>query len=226
MSDAVLASAGLVVVSAADMARQLSNHGPSGDAWPEDPDSVYQQELLALAPTFSRLNDRANYLVTDMYPGTSVELLPEWERSVGLPDPCSGPDPTIALRQLHVIARLTYRGGQSVPYFVGYAASLGYAITIEEFVPARYGRRNYGKPRYGQDWAHAWRVHAPGIVVTPARYGQHRSGEPYAAWQQNSLLCELNRIKPAHTILQLAYSYAPRVARWGYGVWGHDTWGA
>ena len=200
---------------------------PTGPVWPRDIGSTVAQAMGAVALTFARCGNRAVALLTESPPGGNlVELLPEWETTLGLPDPCSGPDPTISLRQAHVRARFAYSGGQSIPYFVSYAAALGYAITIEEFVPARYGRRNYGKPRYGQDWAHAWRVHAPGIVVTPARYGQHRSGEPYAAWQQNSLLCELDRIKPAHTILQLAYSYAPRVARWGYGVWGHDTWGA
>lgn len=192
--------------ASADYADAELAHLPIGRAWARDGGSVLSNLLAAFAPTFSNLAERALYSLRESPAGDDLlEMLPEWEETLSLPDPCSGPDATIELRQMHVRARLTQLGGQSVPYFTAYAAALGYTITVEEFAPARYGRRNYGLPRYGADWAYVWRVHAPSTTTTPAQYGSHRSGEPYTAWQSNSLVCELNRIKPAHTALLFAY---------------------
>ncbi len=178
---------------------------PRGRIWPRDADTVQSRTLTTLAPTYARLLGRDNNLVRDAFPGTTVELLPEWEASLGLPDPCSGLDPTIELRQARVFARFAYSGGQSIPYFVAYAAQIGFAISVQEYAPARFGRAQFGTPFYGPGWAYVWRVTAPAITQTPARFGSGRFGDPYVAWQTTSLACELNRIKPAHTVLLFSY---------------------
>ena len=196
----------IIDYSAADLFGLFQKLLPRGRAWPRDPDAVQTQALAPLMPSYARLLARDNNLVRDSFPATTVELLPEWELSLGLPDPCSGEDPTIASRQAHVVARFSYSGGQSVPYFVGYAAALGFEIEVEEFIPARYGIARYGTPYYGRDWAYVWRVHAPAITVTPARYGEARWTDPYNLWASTVLPCELNRIKPAHTVLLFSYS--------------------
>ncbi len=192
--------------SPADLFGVLQRLLPRGRIWPRDPDSVQSGLLATLTPTYARLLARDNNLIVDAFPRTTVELLPEWEASLGLPDPCSGLDPTIATRQARVFARFAYSGGQSVPYFVAYAAQFGFLITIQEFIPARYGQAVYGSPYYGSDWAYVWRVHASAITVTPAQYGKAYWGDPYSTWATTALPCELNRIKPAHTVLQFSYS--------------------
>jgi uncharacterized protein YmfQ (DUF2313 family) len=50
--------------------------------------------LSGFTPAFERLTARANNLLIDAFPGSTYELLPEWEATLGLPDPCAGEAPT------------------------------------------------------------------------------------------------------------------------------------
>jgi uncharacterized protein YmfQ (DUF2313 family) len=178
---------------------------PRGRIWPRDPDATLAAVARGLAPSAQRLDARAVDLLADAFPGTAYELLPEWEASLGLPDPCSGLAPTLQQRRAQVVSRLAASGGQSVPYFVSVAAALGYEITVEEFAPARAGTLRAGGAVYGEAWAHAWRVHAPGVTVTYFSAGGSAAGEPLAAWGNASLECVLTRLRPAHTVVQFAY---------------------
>ncbi|WP_043838858.1 YmfQ family protein [Muricoccus aerilatus] len=195
----------MIAGTVAEYARSILDHLPRGRVWPRDPDSTVATTARGLAPTFQRLDARALTLLKDAFPASAYELLPEWEASLGLPDPCSGPAPTVQLRRAQVVARLTANGGQAIPYFIEVAAALGYDISIEEFAPARAGTLRAGDPLYGEDWAHTWRVHAPAVTVTYFTAGISTAGEPLAAWDNRSLECTLSRIRPAHTILQFAY---------------------
>jgi uncharacterized protein YmfQ (DUF2313 family) len=184
---------------------------PRGLAWPRDPDALQVQVADALALTAARVQARANALLVDAFPASSVELLPQWEATLGLPDPCLGPAPTIAQRQQSVVAALTNLGGQSAAYMISVAASLGYSITIETFAPAVYGD-SYGRDYAGDAWADTWRVTAPSLVQTFATYGQSYYGEYYSSWGSAVLQCVLNRIKPAQTVLQIVYVGQPATA--------------
>ena len=192
--------------SAADFTRALQNLLPRGLVWPNAPDSVLAQLLAALAPTWSRHTQRDNYLLQDAFPATAVELLPEWEAALGLPDPCAGESPTLQGRQAQVVARLTGVGGQSIPYFIAYALLLGYTITVTEYSPFRMGCMAMGHALGSADWSHTWAVNAPLHTVTPFRMGLSGMGEPLESWGNVVLECELNEVKPAHTLLNFIYS--------------------
>ena len=169
----------------ADLASALSQHLPTGRAWPRNPQTVQAQTIAALAPTFERLCASAAQLLIDGFPSTTVDLLPEWQESLGLPDPCAGPAPTLALSEAQVVARFTAGGGQSIPYFKAFAAILGFTIVIEQYVPFAAGRGVAGAPLYGQAWVWAW------TVKTPA-------GTTY----ENAVLeCEINRLAPAQSVV-------------------------
>lgn len=159
----------------------------------------------ALVPTVARNNDAANALLIDAFPASTYNLLPEWEETLGLPDPCAGEQPTIEQRRAQVVARLVDVGGQSVSYFIALAATLGYAITITEFSPFRFGM-SFGLPLCGDDWAHAWLVNAPDFTVRYFQFGVSSMGEPFASWGNTVLQCEFERLKPAHTVLNFNYS--------------------
>lgn len=148
---------------------------------------------------------RSNNLLLASFPASTVEQLPEWESALGLPDPCAGPSPTIQARQQQVVARFIAGGGQSVPFFESYAATLGYDITITEFAPSRFGNA-FGRPFGGEPWAHAWQVNAPSFTIERFKFGTDGFGEPSTNWGNTVLQCELNRLKPAHTILIFSYS--------------------
>lgn len=190
--------------SAADILAARLALLPPGRAWPRDADAVIAQFLSVLAPTSVRVCARGLELLTDAFPTSTVELLPEWEESLGLPDPCAGTGQTVEARRNQVVGRLTGLGGQSVPYYIGVAAGLGYAITITEFAPFRFGM-TFGMPLNGDAWAYAWQVNAPQFAIEDFELGTSGFGEPFASWGSTVLQCELTRLKPAHTVLNFSY---------------------
>jgi uncharacterized protein YmfQ (DUF2313 family) len=193
------------ILTAADFLSALQALMPRGRVWPRELDSVQAETLAGLAPTYERQTNRANYLLVDVFPATTTEVLPEWEETLGLPDPCAGEAPTIQQRRAQVVAKLTNTGGQSVAYFIAYAAALGFVITITEFTPFRMGAQRMGAPLGGPDWAHTWAVNAPLNTIVFFRTGVSTMGEALEAFGNAVLECEFNAIKPAHTILQFRY---------------------
>lgn len=177
---------------------------PTGAIWPRDPDSVQVQSLAPLVKTYTRNGGRAADLLTDARPVAPVELLPEWQRSLGLPDPCAGVSPSLETEQQQVAARFVASGGQSIAYYVGVAAALGYPISITMFRPFGAGMA-VGQPLYGTDWAHAWQVNAPTFNVASFSAGHSAAGDPLASWGNTVLQCELQRLAPAHTVLLFNY---------------------
>jgi len=171
---------------------------PRGRAWPREAAAILTKVLGALAPTYTRQGARAVVLLADAFPVAPVELLPEWEATLGLPDPCAGPSPTIQQRQQQVAARFIAGGGQSVEFFVNFAATLGYPITITQFAPSRFGQP-FGQPLGGEAWAHAWQVNAPTFTVERFAFGRDGFGEPFVMWSNVVLQCEIQRLSPAHT---------------------------
>ena len=120
--------------TAAEYLWQFQRLLPRGRVWHRGWGKVEAQDLLTLMPTWVRLNGRANDLIADAFPCTTDGLLPEWEATLGLPDPCTGPLDTIQERVAAVCAKFTARGGQSIAYFIAIAESLGYVgVTIDEF---------------------------------------------------------------------------------------------
>jgi uncharacterized protein YmfQ (DUF2313 family) len=198
--------ANIPAYSASDYAHQFGALFPMGRAWPREDGSAFQATIAALSPTYARNHARAAFLLVDAFPSTTVELLPEWEATLGLPDPCAGPASTIQQRRAQVVARFVGNGGQSPAYFVQFAANLGYAITITESVRARFGVTTFGQPMNGDAWSHTWQVNAPATTVFVAKFGVAQFGEPYRAWGNAVLECEMQAIKPAHTILQFIYA--------------------
>lgn len=190
----------------ADYARALTNLLPPGRAWNRDTDSVQARAVACYAPTFRRNSDSAANLIADAFPASTVHLLPEWESTLGLPDPCAGIAPTLQARRAQVKARFANAGGQSVNDFVTYAAGLGYAITVRQFTPFRVGANACGQPLGGLDWLYTWAVETQANTITNFRTGSARLGEPLASWGNAVLECELQAIAPAHTILQFHYT--------------------
>jgi len=176
------------VFSQSDFASAMQYLMPRGRAWPRDPASLQSALILGLAATYARLQNRDNDLISEALPSSTNQLLPEWESSLGLPDPCSGGGATTAARRAQVVARFADGGGQSTAFFIAYAATLGYAITITYGALAyRFGARFGG--HFASDLsAYTWTVNTPG--PGPIKV----------------LECEFARLKPAHTTVVFNYT--------------------
>ncbi|WP_175980069.1 YmfQ family protein [Caballeronia zhejiangensis] len=190
---------------ASDFASVIHALMPRGLVWPRDPTAVQAQVIAGLGPTWARHTQANNQLLVDAFPATAVEMLPEWESTLNLPDPCAGSSPTLQGRQQQVVARLTNSGGQSVPYFIGYAKTLGYTVTVTEFTPFRVGQQRMGCQLGTQDWAFTWQINSSLNTVAYFATGQSYVGQALASWGNAVLQCELTAIKPAHTYLNFAY---------------------
>lgn len=194
------------VFSAADFLAALQACMPRGKVWPKDADAVQTQVLQGHATPFQQHNDRANFLLTDAFPPTANELLPEWEATLGLPDPCAGPQPSLATRQAQVLARFAGSGGQSQAYFISYAAKLGYTVTIRQYQPFRMGQSRMGDQLGGAEWAFVWDIDAALNTIQRFTMGQSAMGDPLATWGNAVLECELSAFAPAHTLVRFTYS--------------------
>jgi uncharacterized protein YmfQ (DUF2313 family) len=184
--------------TAADYFWQFQRLLPRGRVWHRGWGTVEAEHLLTLMPTWARLDARAAALLVDAFPCTTNDLLPEWEASLGLPDPCTGPLATIQERVAAVCAKFSARGGQSIAYFIAIAEGLGYAgVTIDEF-PAN-SPSDPGN-------VYQWRVNIPtSTQVVWFRAGVSAAGDRLATWGSVLLECTLQMLKPAHTTIVFAY---------------------
>lgn len=179
---------------------------PLGGAWPREPQSTLQQTLSALAAELARVDQRVSALLIESDPRSASELLGDWERVAGLPDPCVVAPQTVQERRAAVEARITGVGGQSKAFFIQIAARLGYTISIDEFRPFVAGSNAGDSLSNGAAWAHTWRINAPEQTVREFRVGEATVGEALRTWGNEILECAFDhRLKPAHTNLLFAY---------------------
>ncbi|SDK32411.1 YmfQ family protein [Billgrantia gudaonensis] len=192
-----------MALSRADYHAILHALAPPGRALPRDPETLWQRLLEARAGAFARLDGRADTLLEEADPRTAVDLLPDWERVTGLPDPCVTGEQTASERRDAVVRVLTGTGGASRSYFEGLAADLGYDVTVEDYTAHTVGS-DVAEPLRGIDWRWAWTVRGPEQSV---RYFDVDGtvDEALATWGNERLECVISRLKPAHTLVLFAY---------------------
>lgn len=195
---------------AASYLSQLQALLPEGAAWTREDAALLTAVLAALADGFARVHARAETLQDEIDPRTSFELLADWERVTGLPDPCAtaaGLGFTLQERRAAVITRLTATGGQAIGYFAALIAGLGYTPEIEEFRPFVTGLDMCGWPLGGgHDVRFFWRVTVTGARITDFRTGESACGERLmTVARAQDLECLLSRLAPVHTTLIIAY---------------------
>lgn len=176
---------------------------PPGSALPRDIESTWARLLLALAGELARIDGRTEDLVKESDPRTTFEMLSDWERVLGLPDDCVTDPLSVSQRRDAVVAKLTTLGSMSKNFYIAIAATMGFTITIDEFEPFTCDS-TVDTPLYGMDWQFCWRVNAPEQTVRYWTVDDDVS-MPLAAWGNQLLECVLNRIKPAHTVIDFSY---------------------
>jgi uncharacterized protein YmfQ (DUF2313 family) len=194
------------VLLASDFLRAFQSLMPRGRVWNSDPSSVQTKVQAGLTASYEVQTTRSNYLLVDAFPATTYELLPEWESTLGLPDPCAGVAPSVQVRRQQVVARLSNAGGQSAAYYIGFAQRLGYGITVTNYAPFRCGQSTAGQQLGNQDWFFTWSINAALNTVVRFAAGQSAAGDPLASWGNQILECEMSEVAPAHTILQFHYA--------------------
>lgn len=190
---------------------------PRGVAWEHiNEDSVGLVNSMAIE--FCRTDDRAKELLREFDPLTAVELLPDWEALLGLPDECLGEVQDLTQRQLQARQKLAAQGGISAAFLESVAARLGFNAIITDYVDFRVGMSRVGdrlsnhydkKFRVGANrvgdqlaatgWRYVFEVNVEATNVTPFRVGINRAGDPLVEFSNPLLECTIYKLKPAHT---------------------------
>lgn len=154
---------------------------------------VFSKMMSAFAKEFELLEDNITELLLQAIPGLSTDLLPEWEKDLGLPDGCTPLGQTISDRQKAVHAKYTGQYGQSAQFFIDYAEALGSTIEVVQSaygVPFRLGDASTpDKTRVGNRLYSNRSVHSWVIRISPT--------DP----NRDMLICIFNRYSQAHTRL-------------------------
>lgn len=195
---------------------------PEGEAWPRDLNSTLMRLVYGMAALWGVSVDPrlADLLERESDPRATLEMLDDWERNFGLPDPCIDVPQGIGARHDALIHRMTMEGGQSIPFFVAVAAELGYDITIGEYSPFMAGISRCGDTRNLVDGEHyRWLIGPETIryywTIRPGTRSLHwwRCGEAVCGVDPfcriglaTDLECILRRYKPAHTEIIFDYS--------------------
>ncbi|EAU55823.1 YmfQ family protein [Mariprofundus ferrooxydans] len=161
-------------------------------------------ELQADGKALDAAKGSADAILAEADPRTTYYLLPDWERELGLPDPCVGPLPTIAQRRDAVATKAHMKGGQSIPFFIGLAASLGYTITITEFKHHTVDS-DMDTPLYSEEWRFAWQINASLQTIRDMTVDSGVD-EPMRSWGNQILECAMGRFRPSHSTLLFSYT--------------------
>ena len=91
-----------------ETAQQLADSLPNGRAWASKniDDSNARKLINSLAIAYNRVQQQIQLLSDEFDILQSIELLPDWEESVGLPGECLGEADTLEQRREQVIQRL------------------------------------------------------------------------------------------------------------------------
>jgi len=195
-----------VIKASADAYTELQYQlQPTGPAWPKEGDSTSARVYPPTAGAMSLLHARLNGLIDEADGRTTSELLIDWERVVGLPDPCLDPPASTEERRRRVVQRLTYQGGQSVAFFIALLDALGFpGCTVKEYRPMKCNSKCNAAINQG-GWRYGWRVSVPEAANKKILTVTGRCNDPLASWGNPGLECLLAIHKPAHTRLFVGY---------------------
>lgn len=193
-----------MMVTAAQFARMLKQLFPRGSLWNFEANSNLSKLLLGMSDEAERLTSNFDSLIEEIDPRTTNELLSDFERIYGLPDPCLGENQTVQQRRQSLVQKIKSTGGQSNAYLIEVAAMLGYTITITEFSAFTVGD-TVDELIYGDDWEYAFQVNS---ALNTVEYFEvdDTVADPLATFGNDQLECVLEDIKPAHTIAIFAYT--------------------
>ncbi len=171
---------------------QLAGLLPPGRVWTAHPDSTLHRLLGAFGELLARVHAAAEALLVELYAPSTIDLLPAWERLLGLPDECTPIEGlTLQERRALVVERLTQRPAPTLPYLQGLAYALGYSATVTESGPFQVT------------------IVVPAGRVTYFRTGESRCGDLLGKFDQaDDLECLLRERKPAHITLIFSYTGA------------------
>jgi len=107
---------------------------PRGRAWPRDADANLPKYVRGFAKRLQEVELSADQLLLEMRPETTVQLLPEWEAYLGLPE-CNITNQSFEQRRSAVVEKYHRKGGLQTWMIEQIAAALGFTVKVYEQWP-------------------------------------------------------------------------------------------
>lgn len=171
---------------------------PKGKLWQFNEGTENYKLLDAFGMELSRVDDRAEKLLKEQDPRTTIELLPEWEKEFGLPDECSVIGQDIAERRTNLVSKVLAQGGQSEAYFIDLFANQGITITISYREPS-YVPMSIPGYVTGNAYKYIWYVTIPDFQVDWFEAGDSADDYVGEYLSSSNVACLIEKYKPAHT---------------------------
>ena len=184
----------------------LAAHLPEGGVFDaaRKGDTNFRKLLIGLGVELYRL-DVALYLVcNELDPFTTTDLLPEWERSVGIPDLCLKNTGSLEQRRQQVLLKLRGFRVQTAQDFIDLAAIFGETVQIEPGSVRGVYPMVYPVVYYptGKAARFTMIVHFP--LIVPDAY-PFRYPFPYRFGRNGVIECLFRKIRPANVDIKFSY---------------------
>ena len=193
---------------------------PSGRAWPEETGTALDSLVEAFAAQMAEIDVGAAAMLEEVRPDTTFDLLPDWERILGLPDSCSVLGSTFAIRRASMLTKLIAQPTQNASGYRAIAAEFGTTISIREHDQTR-ADAIAGLDTTNGRWRYVWWIDIPSDADFQEWSVLSDVTEALIIVERNTELeCRLQDAAPAHTHLIIAYKASlalPAVADFSLG---------
>lgn len=168
------------VHSSEEYRKVLAAISPKGMALPTDPDSNWQHLLKAFGAAFADHDQDLAHTVEQWFPHTTVEFVPEWEKTLGLPDECDTIEDgqTLEERQAAIIRKWQLQNAQTPAFFLKQAQEVGWPdAALIELLPPICGVAECGDEVMAPEAVYVWMIKVEAISIYPAYCGVAECGE-------------------------------------------------
>jgi uncharacterized protein YmfQ (DUF2313 family) len=195
----------------------LINLLPQGKLWEPGEQPTFDDFLLSIAEELCRAETRVWDLLREADPRQTDEMVDDWERLLGLPDPCIGEITDLQERRDKILQELTNIGGLSETYYEFVATQLGFPTTDvfdnknfrAGFSVAGDPLTNYfnrvfeagdtaGTPLREIGWRFYFTVDLP-ITAAEVFEAGDVAGTPLREFTNPIMECTIRKLKPAHS---------------------------
>lgn len=165
--------------------------------------------VQAFAAECARIDAQGLELVTEAFPQTTDQCLPDWERIAGIPAaawPAVVPPTNAQQRRANLVAKLSAQGGQSRAYLIAVSERMGYTVSgvTDCYTPFAAGVGYAGAPIYDSWWAYTFTVN---VAALPAgETVSYNAGAATLRQYTNARIeAVINSLQPAQTISLYTY---------------------
>ena len=191
-----------------DYEHQINTLLPRGPIWQRRSGGVLDAILYALGREAARVDERANRVIEEADPRTSIEELSRWFDEWGIPSACleAIADPSREQMRQELLAKITSNLGLTAAFFESLAGALGYMAKVTTFV-----EHTVASSVDEALWDHQWTtVMTLGITIRSdgdAEYFDVTWGadEALARWGNALLECMIRALAPAHVYVIFLY---------------------